>query len=44
MGELVEAQDEWQVTTERRYLSERSVALVATKTPDELAKPELMTA
>ena len=41
---LVEAHDEWQVSAERRYLSERSMALVATKTNEEVAKPELMTA
>jgi transposase-like protein len=41
---LVEAHDEWQVSAERRYLSERSMALVATKTDEEVAKPELMTA
>ena len=41
---LVEAHDEWQVTAERRYLSERSMALLATKTTEEVAKPELMTA
>jgi putative transposase len=41
---LVEAHDEWQVTAERRYLSERSMALLATKTAKEVAKPELMTA
>jgi transposase-like protein len=44
---LVEAHDEWQVATERRYLSERSMTLLtARKTSDaeEVAKPELMTA
>ena len=41
---LVEAHDEWQVSAERRYLSERSMALLATKTTEEVAKPELMTA
>ena len=41
---LVEAHDEWQVTAERRYLSERSMALVANKSHEEVAKPELMTA
>ena len=41
---LVEAHDEWQVTAERRYLSERSMALLANKTDEEVAKPELMTA
>jgi putative transposase len=41
---LVEAHDEWQVSAERRYLSERSMALVAGKTDEEVAKPELMTA
>ena len=40
---LVEAHDEWQVTAERRYLSEHSMALLA-KTAKEVAKPELMTA
>jgi putative transposase len=44
---LVEAHDEWQVTAERRYLSERSMALLAHRSTDrtkEVAKPELMTA
>ena len=44
---LVEAHDEWQVTAERRYLSERSMALLTAKNNDdteEVAKPELMTA
>ena len=41
---LVEAHDEWQVSAERRYLSERSMALVADKSNEEVAKPELMTA
>jgi transposase-like protein len=43
---LVEAHDEWQVTAERRYLSERSMALLTdkTSTSKEVAKPELMTA
>ena len=41
---LVEAHDEWQVSAERRYLSERSMALLAKKTTEEVAKPELMTA
>src|SRR5690348_3280712 len=41
---LVEAHDEWQVTAERRYLSERSMALLAITTNEEVAKPELMTA
>ena len=41
---LVEAHDEWQVSAERRYLSERSMALVAGKSEEEVAKPELMTA
>src|SRR4051794_14341796 len=41
---LVEAHDEWQVSAERRYLSEHSMALIATKTGEEVAKPELMTA
>jgi putative transposase len=43
---LVEAHDEWQVTAERRYLSEHSMELIAgtNKTAQEVAKPELMTA
>ena len=41
---LVETHDEWQVAAERRYLSERSMALLTTKTNKEVAKPELMTA
>jgi len=41
---LVEAHDEWQVSAERRYLSERSMALLAEKTTEEVAKHELMTA
>jgi putative transposase len=41
---LVEAHDEWQVSAERRYLSERSMAQLATKSSEEVAKPELMTA
>ena len=41
---LVEAHDVWEVTAERRYLSERSTALLANKTTEEVAKPELMTA
>src|SRR3954452_9605698 len=41
---LVEAHDEWQVTAERRYLSEHSMALLAEKPTEEVAKPELMTA
>ena len=40
---LVEAHDEWQVTSDRRYLSENSMAML-TKTDEEVAKPELMTA
>ena len=40
---LVEAQNEWQVSAERRYLSERSMALVTEKNTEEVAKPELMT-
>jgi transposase-like protein len=42
---LVEAHDEWQVG-ERRYLSEGSMALLATppKTPKEVATPALLTA
>ena len=39
---LIEAHDEWQVA-ERRYLSEGSMALLAEKTTEEVAKPELMT-
>ena len=31
----VEAHDEWQVTAERRYLSERSMALLTTKNNDD---------
>jgi len=34
----------WQVTTDRRYLSESSMALLNVKTDEEVAKPELMTA
>jgi putative transposase len=41
---LVEAHDEWQVTAERRYLSERSMEQLNKKTEEEVAKPELMTA
>ena len=44
---LVEAHDEWQVSAERRYPSERSMALIAEspdKSEEEVAKPELMTA
>ena len=42
---LVEAHDEWQVTAERRYLSERSMEQLNKKTDqEEVAKPELMTA
>jgi putative transposase len=44
---LVEAHDEWQVTAERRYLSEASMALLLPKSLDnheEVAKPELLTA
>ena len=41
---LVEAHDEWQVTADRRYLSENSMALVTKKNTEEVAKPELMTA
>ena len=43
---LVEAHDEWQVS-DRRYLSEGSMALLnrkPTDDPEEVAKPELMTA
>lgn len=39
---LVKAHDEWQVTAERRYLSERSMEQLNTE--EEVAKPELMTA
>jgi putative transposase len=41
---LVEAHDEWQVSAERRYLSEHSMTLLTDKTREEVAKPELMTA
>ena len=41
---LVEAHDEWQVTAERRYLSEHSMAQLAKTKTGEVAKPELMTA
>jgi transposase-like protein len=41
---LVEAHDEWQVGTERRYLSEGSMALLTKPGDKEVAKPELMTA
>src|SRR5215204_2798519 len=47
---LVEAHDEWQVTAERRYLSEHSMEQLnkkiaeTTKNVEEVAKPELMTA
>jgi putative transposase len=42
---LAEAHDEWQVS-ERRYLSEGSMTLLATSTPDpkEVATPALLTA
>jgi putative transposase len=41
---LVEAHDEWQ-TTDRRYLSEATMALLTTPAPQEgVATPELMTA
>jgi transposase-like protein len=42
---LVEAHDEWQVS-ERRYLSEGSMALLATPPdgPKEVATPALLTA
>jgi hypothetical protein len=41
---LAEAHDEWQVS-ERRYLSEGSMALLATSIPDqkEAATPALLT-
>ena len=43
---LVEAHDEWQVTAERRYLSEHSMELITgtNNFDEEVAKPELMTA
>ena len=41
---LVEAHDEWQVTADRRYLSEASMALLTKDNTKEVAKPELMTA
>ena len=41
---LIEAHDEWQVTADRRYLSEASMALLTKNTDKEVAKPELMTA
>jgi putative transposase len=41
---LVEAHDEWQVSAERRYLSEHSMAQLAKKPTQEVAKGELMTA
>jgi len=41
---LVEAHDEWQVSAERRYLSEGSMALLTKNETKEVAKPELMTA
>jgi len=42
---LIEAHDEWQVS-ERRYLSEGSMAQLATSIPDpkEVATPALLTA
>ena len=41
---LVEAHDEWQAT-DRRYLGEATMALLAAPTPQEgVATPELMTA
>jgi len=41
---LVEAHDEWQAT-DRRYLSEATMALLTTPAPQEgVAAPELMTA
>ena len=40
---LIECQDEWQVS-DRRYLSEGSMALLSTPTKEEVATPELMTA
>ena len=41
---LVEAHDEWQVTADRRYLSEASMALLTKDNTKEVAKTELMTA
>ncbi len=41
---LVEAHDEWRITAERRYPSERAMASRATKKTEEVAEPELMTA
>jgi putative transposase len=41
---LVEAHDEWQVSAERRYLAERSIAQLTENNTEEVAKPELMTA
>jgi putative transposase len=45
-GVLVEAHHEWQVTADRRYLSEGSMTLLTAKNNPgkEVAKPELMTA
>jgi putative transposase len=40
---LIESHDEWQVS-DRRYLSEGSMALLSTPTEEEVATPELMTA
>ena len=40
---LIEAHDEWQ-TTDRRYLSETTMAQLTTTPPDKLATPELITA
>ena len=40
---LVEAHDEWQAT-DRRYLSEATMALLHSPTPETVATPELMTA
>jgi hypothetical protein len=40
---LVEAHDEWQ-TTDRRYLSEATMAVLVGPSPDTLASPELLTA
>jgi putative transposase len=40
---LIESHDEWQVS-DRRYLSEGSMALLSTPTKEEVATPELMTA
>ena len=41
---LIEAHDEWQVTAERRYLSERSMAMLTKRNPRRWPIPELRTA